>query len=175
TTGIQPVDDLLQRQRARFQDTLQAQPALAAFLADAADTQDELERLWLGSDYAFDLCCDEPQLLLELLQSGDLVRSYEDWDAHLAACVADRGQDIASVLERLKKQLRQFRKREYLRILWRDLNGKAQVLDTTRELSQLADACIRYAITVLTPEVQRQHGVPLDAQGREQQLIVLAM
>jgi glutamate-ammonia-ligase adenylyltransferase len=169
------IDTLLQTQRARFQDTLSSQPELQAHLAANAAVQGELERLWLGSDYAFALCCDDPALLLDLLQSGELERSHEDWDAQLARCVSGIGMEHAAVLERLKKQLRQFRKREYLRILWRDLNGKAQLLDTTRDLSLLADACIRYAIAALTPEVRRLHGIPYDAKGNEQQLIVLAM
>jgi glutamate-ammonia-ligase adenylyltransferase len=175
TTGASSIDTLLQNQRTRFQDTLPTQPELQAHLAANAVVQNALERLWLGSDYAFALCCDAPALLLDLLQSGELERGHEDWDALLARCVSGIGMEHAAPLERLKKQLRRFRKREYLRILWRDLNGKAPLLDTTRELSLLADACIRYAIATLTPEVRRLHGIPYDAQGNEQQLIVLAM
>jgi glutamate-ammonia-ligase adenylyltransferase len=175
TAGDPAIDTLLQNQRSRFQDTLSAQPELNAHLAANVAMRSQLERLWLGSDYAFTLCCEEPALLLDLLQSGDLERCHDDWDAQLAHRVSGVGEEHAAVLERLKKQLRHFRKREYLRILWRDLNGKAALLDTTRELSLLADSCIRYAIAALTPEVRRLHGIPYDAQGNEQQLIVLAM
>ncbi|MDR2213501.1 MAG: bifunctional [glutamate--ammonia ligase]-adenylyl-L-tyrosine phosphorylase/[glutamate--ammonia-ligase] adenylyltransferase [Pseudomonadales bacterium] len=175
TTGDPALDTLLNDQRTRFQEVLSAEPQLHAHLAAHGALQDELERLWLGSDYAFTLCRDEPALLLDLLQSGDLERRYEDWDARLAHCVARVGEEHGAVLERLKKQLRHFRKREYLRILWRDLNGKAGLFDTTGDLSQLADACLRYAIAALTPEARRLHGIPYDANGREQQLIVLAM
>ncbi|MDR0782132.1 MAG: bifunctional [glutamate--ammonia ligase]-adenylyl-L-tyrosine phosphorylase/[glutamate--ammonia-ligase] adenylyltransferase, partial [Pseudomonadales bacterium] len=174
-TGDPIINTLLHHQRSRFQHTLAAQPELSAQLAANVALQDALERLWLGSDYAFALCCEEPLLLLDLLQSGDLERAYDDWDAQLVSCVSGVGSEQVVVLERLKKQLRQFRKREYLRILWRDLNGQAELLDTTRDLSLLADSCIRYANAALTPEVRRLHGVPYDTKGKEQHLIVLAM
>lgn len=175
TTGEPSLAALRQQQRTLFQDTLNANPELARYLRANPIKQVELERLWLGSDYVFELCRNEPQLLLDLLQSGDIERVYKDWDARINHFVGKLAYEHSVVLERLKKELRQFRKREYLRILWRDLNDKAQLLETTRELSLLADCCIRYALKVLAPEVQRQHGLPLDSEGREQDLIVLAM
>jgi len=51
----------------------------------------------------------------------------------------------------LRQQLRYFRKREMLRIIWRDVNGSAALMDTCGDLSMLADVCIEYAIAQLTP------------------------
>ena len=41
--------------------------------------------------------------------------------------------------------LREWRRREMLRIAWRDIAGRAAVVDTLRALSELADGCIRAA------------------------------
>ncbi|HWK54358.1 MAG TPA: bifunctional [glutamate--ammonia ligase]-adenylyl-L-tyrosine phosphorylase/[glutamate--ammonia-ligase] adenylyltransferase [Hyphomicrobiales bacterium] len=172
---MQAYDNLLESYRVRFRQTLQDRPALSTLISAAPQAQAQLERLWSGSDYAAQLCMEEPALLEDLLQSGDLERTYTDWGAQLDRCVAGVGEELTDPLERLKKQLRWFRKREYLRILWRDLNATLDVLDTTRELSLLADSCLAYAIAALTPLVQRLHGLPLDRAGHEQQLIVLAM
>jgi glutamate-ammonia-ligase adenylyltransferase len=175
---MQDLEQLLQHYSGNFSQMLQAQPELAALLQADASLQPQLRQLWLASDYLAELCCNSPQLLLDLLQSADLDRAdYPDWSAH-AAAVLERllpAAEHPDALERLKRGLRLLRKREYLRILWRELNGQSQLFDTCRALSALADACIQLSLRVLTPPLQRLHGLPLDSQGREQELIVLAM
>ena len=44
--------------------------------------------------------------------------------------------------------LRRFRQRQMLRIVWRDLNRIATAQETMRDVSWLADACIRQALEV---------------------------
>jgi len=167
---------LLDNYRSRFTQVLATHPALAQSLArDDAALTGQLERVWTGSDYAASVCLETPDILQNLLTSGDLQRNYADWSAHLEQCVTQAGIELADVSERLKKQLRWFRKREYLRIMWRDLVGTSPLMDTTRDLSLLADSCLHYALRELTPVCHALYGLPLDAQGHEQQMIVLAM
>lgn len=172
------LDELLQRRQAEFAQTCAQLPALAALLDERLHA--ELQQLWLASDYAAGLCSAEPALLQDLLESGDLEREGSADPAALARIIArllpqaaDAGNDPKA--ERLKRELRLVRKREMLRILWRDTSGRADLLATCRDLSCLADACIHYALARLSPLVQHLHGLPLDQQGREQELIVLAM
>jgi len=124
---------LLDNYRSRFTQVLATHPALAQSLArDDAALTGQLERVWTGSDYAASVCLETPDILQNLLTSGDLQRNYADWSAHLEQCVTQAGIELADVSERLKKKLRWFRKREYLRIMWRDLVGTSPLMDTTR-------------------------------------------
>ena len=62
-----------------------------------------------------------------------------------------------------------------LRIAWRDLAGRADLEETMTELSDLADACIEGALTVLYEGLCRQRGTPTGRGGTPQQLVVLGM
>src|SRR5678815_1652353 len=55
------------------------------------------------------------------------------------------GANEAEVLE----ALRRFRKRHTVRIAWRDIAGWADLDETLRDLSALADACIGFAYTYM--------------------------
>jgi glutamate-ammonia-ligase adenylyltransferase len=168
----------LEQRLARLQESLAAvlldHPALRDALAPPALA--ELRKLWIASDYAASLFLTDPDLINDLVQSGDLQRDYRNWTTHLQDFLKrwpDRAE--ADVQARLRRELRLFRKREWLRILWRDVTGRSDVMETCRDLSQLADACINHALAVLGELCRQQHGLPLDSAGKEQQLIVLAM
>ncbi|MCB1799918.1 MAG: bifunctional glutamine synthetase adenylyltransferase/deadenyltransferase, partial [Gammaproteobacteria bacterium] len=75
----------------------------------------------------------------------------------------------------LEVQLRRFRQREMLRIVWRDLGGLASLDETLEDLSELADVCIRQALECLYGWATAKSGVPRTADGTAQQLIVLGM
>lgn len=174
---MQEVAHLLEQYQTDFSAALQHYPALQTLLDNDTTLQAQLQRLWLGSDYAADLCIVNTGLLLDLLSSGDLSRTYANWQEHLLTTNARLSQDTdtADTQNLLKQQLRIFRKREMLRILWRDSNSQATLLQTCSDLSHMADCCIHEALRVLTPLCQQQLGIALDEQGNEQQLIVLAM
>lgn len=132
----------------------------------------QLERVMAASRYAGKLCQQEPRLLQALLDSGDLQRSYPEQRLqqlvreYLADC-ADRPQ--------LLRQLRRLRQREWLRILWRDCCGLADTVETTRDLSLLAEACVEQSLEFLQRELAAQHGEPRDANGEAQHLLVIAL
>ncbi len=165
----------LTRQQESFAAVLRDHAALQSLLAQG-EYADELRKVWIASDYAAGLCLTDPHLLHDLLQSGDLQRHYRNWTSHLHDFLTRHpAPPELDTQARLRHELRRFRKREWLRILWRDTTGRAGVMETCRDLSDLADVCIHHALTVLSEVCRAQHGLPLDSAGREQQLIVLAM
>lgn len=175
--ATQELERRLARQHESFAAVLREQPALQQALANAAPDalQADLRLVWTASDYAAGLCLTDPDLVQDLVQSGDLAREYRSWTSHLHDFLARHSNDEADPQARLRRDLRRYRKREWLRILWRDVTGRAAVMETCRDLSLLADACINHALDVLADLCRKQHGLPLDSTGREQQLIVLAM
>ncbi|MFO8154463.1 MAG: bifunctional [glutamate--ammonia ligase]-adenylyl-L-tyrosine phosphorylase/[glutamate--ammonia-ligase] adenylyltransferase [Pseudomonadota bacterium] len=114
-----------------------------------------------------------PELLSDLLGSGDLTGDYpreayrERLESALAGVADERG--LASALRRL-------RRREMVRIVWRDLAGRAPLDTTTGELTALADACISGALDCLHQWQQQEMGTPRGAEsGTPQSLVVLGM
>ena len=64
--------------------------------------------------------------------------------------------------------LARFKKREYVRIMLRDVLGIATLAETTAEISSLADVLIEEALREVSSQLQHRFGTPqqLDAQGR---------
>ena len=64
--------------------------------------------------------------------------------------------------------LARFRKREYVRILLRDVLGIAKLAETTEEISALSDVLIQEALRAVNAQLQQRHGTPrwVESQGR---------
>ncbi len=64
--------------------------------------------------------------------------------------------------------LARFKKREYVRIMLRDVLGIATLAETTAEISALADVLIEEALREVNSQLQHRFGTPqqIDAQGR---------
>jgi glutamate-ammonia-ligase adenylyltransferase len=75
----------------------------------------------------------------------------------------------------LMRRMRTWRRREMVRIAWRDLAGWAAEEQTLRDLSALADAQISVAHEASRHAVIERHGVPRSGSSDAQRLIVLAM
>ena len=72
--------------------------------------------------------------------------------------------------------LRCIRQRQMLRIVWRDFCRLADTLETVRDTSLLAEACIAEALDYHQQALEQRFGVPRGKKsGERQQLIVLAM
>jgi len=133
---------------------------------------EDLKKVWFLSDYVAESCVRFPELLRDLLQSGDLNLIYEN-DTYKGKITdqlsLDANVDLMSVL-------RSFRRREMVRIMWRDLTRYANFENTILDLSNLADACIDAALTVLYRESCEQYGTPTgQLSGKPQHLVVLAL
>ena len=141
---------------------------------DSAFSQ-QLERAWGCSDFAADQAVRDPQSFRQLVESGDLNKSYSQ-DSMLQA-LSRRIEAIsdANDEQELNRQLRLFRRREMQRIIWRDLNRLADLTETTRDVTLLAEACIQVALDYLHTIVVENFGRPLDSRGNEQKLLVIAM
>ncbi|WP_288364448.1 bifunctional [glutamate--ammonia ligase]-adenylyl-L-tyrosine phosphorylase/[glutamate--ammonia-ligase] adenylyltransferase, partial [uncultured Spongiibacter sp.] len=125
-----------------------------------------------ASPIFLDYCQRFPQALIDLQQQGllDAPLSAGELTEQLAAeC------DACSNADELAKTLRQFRYRHWLRLVWRDLNRLCDMVATTAELSALADVCVQQALAFLHRELCREWGEPQSADGRPQQLSVIAM
>lgn len=129
-----------------------------------------IAKVWCSSEFVAESCTRKPALLVDLVNSDDLdnVYSEQTYQAKLA------NLNIADEAE-LMVQLRNFRRREMVRIAWRDLAGWADLAETLMDLSQLADACIQYALAFLYQQACELRGTPLLADGSPQQIVVLGM
>ncbi len=131
-----------------------------------------LHRIWTGSAFVAQSCISHPHLLAELLASGDLHIEYPH-DGHarrLAAVLAGCRDETA-----LAHALRRWRRREMMRIAWRDLAGWSGLEQTLRETSWLAEAAIDGALSRLHEWGRAEHGRPSRGDGTEQSLVVLGM
>jgi len=131
-----------------------------------------LPGVWEASDYVAKSCIRYPDLLPQLLASGRLETSCAQGepDRLLAAELADVIDD-----QSLATALRRFRRRELVRIIWRDIAALAGLDETLGDLSALADACVAHALRLLYGWSTAELGTPRDESGAEQQLVVLGM
>ncbi|NOX08649.1 MAG: bifunctional [glutamate--ammonia ligase]-adenylyl-L-tyrosine phosphorylase/[glutamate--ammonia-ligase] adenylyltransferase [Gammaproteobacteria bacterium] len=136
------------------------------------ETLQALFKVWVCSDFFLQKSLREPAVCSELIDSGDLLRQYQS--AELADLLHSAMTGISDEVV-LMQVLRQFRDREMMRIAWRDLMVWADVKETLRDLSDLADACIREALGYLYRHLCKSEGVPRNAEGREQHLLILGM
>jgi len=128
------------------------------------------------SEYVARLCLRFPEILQDLQDSGDLLRAYES--GQIDDLLKERLTGVADETD-LMKRLRQFRQREMIRIIWRDLAGWSELVETMRELSELADACVENARQHATRWLIEEFGAPRSTngneQGIEQSLVVIGM
>ncbi|MBR9827733.1 MAG: bifunctional [glutamate--ammonia ligase]-adenylyl-L-tyrosine phosphorylase/[glutamate--ammonia-ligase] adenylyltransferase [Oceanospirillales bacterium] len=162
---------LLVRNQARVED------ALARLDTQPEWLQAQLDHVLIGSDYVAEQLQRHPEWLAELIDSGDLQQAYAD------STYAQRLQALLAVTtdeKELHRQLRLFRQREMVRLVWRDLNRLTDMRGTTRELSRLADACIDRTLDWLYGQACERWGTPYsraDADGvrHPQRMVVLGM
>ncbi|MCF7201091.1 bifunctional [glutamate--ammonia ligase]-adenylyl-L-tyrosine phosphorylase/[glutamate--ammonia-ligase] adenylyltransferase [Pseudomonas oligotrophica] len=130
-------------------------------------------RVCAASDFASQQVSRDPAMLLQLGEAGLLERALGRdemralLEAELAGCDSEDALAVA---------LRRFRNRHQLRIIWRDLNRLADLAETCRDLSAMADACIDLAYRWLYERHCQQFGVPTGARsGEPQHMVILGM
>jgi len=125
-----------------------------------------------ASDYVLNQGERQPQRMAELLESGDLEIAYAEdgYQQRLQHRLASVKDEVS-----LHQQLRFFRQREMVRIIWRDLAGWADLAETVHELTGLADCCVEQALNKLYQWQTELLGTPTNKLGAAQQLIVLGM
>jgi glutamate-ammonia-ligase adenylyltransferase len=148
-------------------------PDMAAALAAEIDDKYafQLSRVLACSPFVADLVRRKPAILLALVRSQALQSSLEEgvFRDDLKSLLARDGAELAVTL-------RDYRARHMLRIVWRDFCRLANTLETVRDTSALADACISEALAHSQSTMEQRFGRPRGRDSDEcQQLIVLAM
>jgi glutamate-ammonia-ligase adenylyltransferase len=156
---------------ARHWETWCALPDVAAS-GDDYPAQAEIETVWCASDFAARLCLREPEWLKRLCVDGRLERPAAGGELAQLLARALQGVDDE---DELAARLRRFRQQEMLRIVWRDLSGRARLEETLEDLSELADVCIRQTLDLLYAWAVARHGTPRTEDGRAQPLVVIGM
>jgi len=118
------------------------------------------------SRYAAALLTSRPELAEELRDPAPFTR------AEIDAALADAGADDEAAL---KRRLRRLRSRVLLRVMARDLAGKADLAEVCGTMSALADAAIAAARAWSETQLLRAHGVPRGAAGDAQPFVVVGM
>ncbi|OOZ41592.1 bifunctional glutamine synthetase adenylyltransferase/deadenyltransferase [Solemya pervernicosa gill symbiont] len=139
---------------------------------ESEDFQRVTLRVLCSSEFVAQACAREPGLIGDLLESGDLLSDYlsdeyvEKLDTQLKPVKDEMG---------LMLRLRRFRRREMVRIAWRDLAGWSGLEETLRDLTHLAEACIDGALQKVEAWARKQHGTPKGSDGKPLGLVVLGM
>ena len=107
------------QEQAREEDRLW----LARQLDDETFAQ-QLRWVWAGSEFVAHVCIQFPEVLRDLVESGELLTSRSD-NAVPAELQAYESEAL------LHSGLRKFRRRQMLRIIWRDLTRVADTMETT--------------------------------------------
>ncbi len=158
------------------------------FLAASGDSADSLssrftawpterraafERVCAASTFVGDQVSRDPLGLLELAEAGLLERDLAPGELRTLLQQALEACDDEDALARA---LRRFRNRHQLRIIWRDVNRLADLAQTCRDLSDMADACIDLTYHWLYPRLCAQYGTPVGRHsGQPQHLVILGM
>ena len=120
-----------------------------------------------GSRYAQRLAQARPELFQAALAAIE-----RPFDA--AAMRAYLDTQPAADDESLKRALRLLRQQVMLRVLLRDLRGRAPLAEVVATMSDLAEVSLDYALKHLDAGLQALHGTPM-SNGRPQALLVVGM
>jgi glutamate-ammonia-ligase adenylyltransferase len=158
-------------------DALTTNPELSAALdAAPSEVRASLPLVFAASDFVAQSCTRQPHLLRSLVESGDLLERLrsDDFAARAPAITQPTATGAPADAEFIAS-LRHWRKREMVRIAWRDLAGWASLEETLAELSVFADAAIRVAYAHARQSLVARYGEPRSASGDVQPLVVLGM
>ncbi|HEU4626089.1 MAG TPA: bifunctional [glutamate--ammonia ligase]-adenylyl-L-tyrosine phosphorylase/[glutamate--ammonia-ligase] adenylyltransferase [Steroidobacteraceae bacterium] len=159
-------------------ESLNAHAEVGAALAAApAAVRESLPLVFACSDFVAQSCTRHPALLISLIESGDLERPLRtaDFAERAAAITAETPPPTTAGDPEFLASLRRWRRREMVRIAWRDLAGWSSLEDTLAELSKFADAAIRLAYERARQSLVARYGEPRSASGAAQPLIILGM
>ncbi|MEE4142254.1 bifunctional [glutamate--ammonia ligase]-adenylyl-L-tyrosine phosphorylase/[glutamate--ammonia-ligase] adenylyltransferase [Pseudomonas viridiflava] len=147
--------------------------ALASFDAWPESRRLAFDRVCAASDFVTEQICRDPRMLLDMADSGELERSFSAGE--LRGQIAD-ALSTATTDDELGRNLRRQRMRHQVRIIWRDLTRQADLIETCRDLSDMADACIDLACHWLHERLCQQFGTPTGRRtGLPQQMVILGM
>jgi len=121
------------------------------------------------SPFFDELLQDNSLPMAESLANVDTTLTKDALFKHYARCLSAEPE-----LD-LSERLRRLRRSEMARIVFRDLTRRASTLETTEELSHLADFCIQSALDHCYEEALQRFGQPRAPDGTPEKLVVLGM
>ena len=128
-------------------------------------------KTWLCSDFVARNCIRYPALFYKLhtegFESGRTIDDYRELVNHVVIAAKDENE--------LMSMLRVLRQQEMVRIAWRDLNALADIETILQELTDFAEMVVSVTLYHLEKQQAEIFGMPLDANGEEQFLLVFAM
>lgn len=145
---------------------------LSAFLDENPSRADELQLhirscalLFSCSQFLANYAVAHPDILFAVLQDLELPADRESLSAALQEKLAATGElhqqaPRSQTLEPFMRAVREFRMREMLRIMLRDVLKKADLVVTMHELSFLADVIITHAYDVIRRSLAETYGTP---------------
>jgi len=143
--------------------------AIADYLSsqqfETGDTE-KIERLATASKYALHQLQRTPELVGTLLQ----LKSFA-LDPEIIAAGTSEKID----LDHVKRQLRIYRHRKLVEIIFLDVVAANPLEMTLHHLSDLADQLIRSALAASHQQLSAKHGQPLDNDGHAMELNIIAM
>jgi [glutamine synthetase] adenylyltransferase / [glutamine synthetase]-adenylyl-L-tyrosine phosphorylase len=167
---FESVPEILREPLALWWERAAAQEAfLDAYTGLSEGLRAEMPRVAAGSEFIASALIQDPQAL------EWFSRCEEPSAAHVANADYEDRASLAATTAGAQRILREWRRREMLRIAWRDIAGRAGVTETLHALSDFADASIRAAVSAAHQHLQAIFGKPRNANAEEVPLIVLGM
>jgi len=149
--------DLALHNLDRFVENFTDKEHLFIQLSESKNLLELLVFLFSGSQTLTDSLLSEPSYINWLSKPETLAQSKSKdilmRDFHEMAGKGLINNEISNLL-------RKFKKREYLRIGLRDLLGNAELMETVKDISDLADVCLQIAYEKANEDLQKKHGVP---------------
>lgn len=114
----------------------------------------------------------EPMRFEQLLKAiGQPAKYYDDYYRLLSKRVQEKGSNEIE----LAKTLRRFRIEQHVELVCRDVLGQISVVRMLRSLSELAKVCLDITYRYVYDLLALRHGVPLNADGEKQHLVIFGM
>lgn len=133
----------------------------------------DFARVCAASDFVIEQSVRDPLMLLELVAWGELDRGFAPGELCGQIAVAVQQAETEDELGRV---LRRQRTRQQVRIIWRDLTRQADLVQTCRDLSDMADASIDQAYQWLYQRHCVLFGTPTGRRsGEPQHMVILGM
>ena len=164
------IRQLVQQAWADYQTVLKS---TATNMPEHNDFIPSLCRVWASSNFVIKNCIRYPKVILDLFSSGDILLEYVkgEYSKKLKKILSDVQNH-----HELISTLRKFRRREMLRIAWRDLAKWTQPIKTMNDLSALADTCIGVTNELLQKWQTDKYGTPLNKNtNKPMSLFIVAM
>jgi glutamate-ammonia-ligase adenylyltransferase len=161
----------IQNKRLAHFDELSAQyPALAV---EHAQLKQEFARTITLSDYVNDSLNHFP-FMAETLLKPECV--HQPLDNEALNSQLQKAIDGCDKEETLFTALRQFRRLQQMRLIWRDANKRSDLRGTLEEITLVADAFIRQTLDWQHARLAKRYGEPIGkCSGEPLKMIVIAM